>query len=371
MKLTKLLSLTSLLLLLLSLYYLYYTTRTLSFSPADRGMSHYLFDDTHGPFTHKRGNSDISDVVFHKDSSISFTYTLGDSAQAPYAGISIVRDGMLNVDVTSYDAVQCRFAKTNLSSFLLQIKTFVDGYSHVGDDYRLRPVHLETVINKNGVATIPIKSMVTPDWWFVERRISPDSMPPKPDFSKVQHVIISSSAYQSNNVEYKVHLLSLKFIRSKKPLYLSGGLWILSLMALLFIHFRKSKKKQTAQSVHYTPLAVSDSVTEELKSIIQYIGEQFSETGLTIEDVSKAVGIPSRKIATLFKEQRGETFKKYLHSVRLEEAKRLIMESDRRVTEIAYLVGYNYPSHFNTLFSERFNQTPTQMRKEQGNSSKP
>lgn len=366
MKLIKLLSLNSLLLLLLSLFLLYYTSQKLSFMPTQKGVSYFLFDDTHGPFSHKRGNSDVSDVTFHEDGSFSYSYTLGDGAQFPYAGIALTRDSITNLDISSYDAIQCRVKNSNVKNILLQLKTFVDGYSHEGDDYRLLPVHYETILNKKGIATIPMKDMVIPDWWHVERRIAPDSIGKKPNFAKVQHVVISSSVYQSNNVEYNLHITEFNFIRSKKPFYLTGALWLLSLFALVIasVQRRRRVKTDTTQPVQYTQLKVTNTVTEEVQNILAYMGSHFSESGLTIDDVAKAVGIPARKIASLFKEQRQETFKKYLHTLRLEEAKRLILESDRRVTEIAYIVGYNYPSHFNTLFSERFQQTPSQMRKE-------
>ena len=49
--------------------------------------------------------------------------------------------------------------------------------------------------------------------------------------------------------------------------------------------------------------------------------------------------------------------------IRLAEAKRLLIETDRQVTEIAYALGFNYPASFNKRFREREGMSPSDYRK--------
>ena len=50
--------------------------------------------------------------------------------------------------------------------------------------------------------------------------------------------------------------------------------------------------------------------------------------------------------------KKGETLKKYLNHIRILEAKRLLKNSDRQISEIAYIVGYGNISHFNRTFKQ-------------------
>jgi AraC-like DNA-binding protein len=57
-----------------------------------------------------------------------------------------------------------------------------------------------------------------------------------------------------------------------------------------------------------------------------------------------------------------ETFKGVLNRLRLQEARRLLHESDLGIAEIAYKVGYGNVSHFNRLAKETWGRTPTEER---------
>jgi AraC-like DNA-binding protein len=56
-------------------------------------------------------------------------------------------------------------------------------------------------------------------------------------------------------------------------------------------------------------------------------------------------------------------FKQYLNIVRITEARRLLMDTDRQISEIAFAVGYNYPTTFNRIFKEVTGISPSDFRK--------
>ena len=64
----------------------------------------------------------------------------------------------------------------------------------------------------------------------------------------------------------------------------------------------------------------------------------------------------------LFKRATGLTFTDYVARVRVEKAKALLLERNRRVSEIAYDVGFQSLTHFNRIFRKIVGQSPTDYR---------
>ena len=55
-------------------------------------------------------------------------------------------------------------------------------------------------------------------------------------------------------------------------------------------------------------------------------------------------------------------FTDYVARVRLEDAKAELLNSNRRISEIAYDVGFQSLTQFNRVFKRIFGQSPTQFR---------
>ena len=64
----------------------------------------------------------------------------------------------------------------------------------------------------------------------------------------------------------------------------------------------------------------------------------------------------------LIKEQSGMTFQELRQSIRLEEAARLLLETNTNIDDIARLVGYENLGFFYRLFSARYGTTPRKYR---------
>jgi len=56
----------------------------------------------------------------------------------------------------------------------------------------------------------------------------------------------------------------------------------------------------------------------------------------------------------------------YVNSVRIEEAKRLLLGTSRSVGEIAYAVGYSSATHFDRVFKRHNGKTPLAFRNHGG-----
>lgn len=65
----------------------------------------------------------------------------------------------------------------------------------------------------------------------------------------------------------------------------------------------------------------------------------------------------------LIRKKTGMTYSEYLQNIRLEQAKRLLIETELTISEIAEQVGYRNKGYFYQLFVEKYNMTPGKYKK--------
>jgi AraC-like DNA-binding protein/ligand-binding sensor protein len=83
---------------------------------------------------------------------------------------------------------------------------------------------------------------------------------------------------------------------------------------------------------------------------------------IDLNDVAKAMHVSTFYFCKMFKKATGLTFTEYLGRVRIERAKTQLLNPNRRVSEIAYDVGFQSLTHFNRLFRQVAGQSPTKYR---------
>ena len=83
----------------------------------------------------------------------------------------------------------------------------------------------------------------------------------------------------------------------------------------------------------------------------------------TLEEMAGRSNVGITTLTQLVKEHAGYTPANYLIYLRLENAKRLLKNSDRKLTEIAYDCGFYSSQHFSSTFSKWMGKTPLLYRK--------
>jgi AraC-like DNA-binding protein len=83
---------------------------------------------------------------------------------------------------------------------------------------------------------------------------------------------------------------------------------------------------------------------------------------LSLTDVAKAVGASVFHFCKVFHKATGLSFTDYVARVRLEDARTQLLNPGRRISEIAYEVGFQSLTQFNRTFKRVFGQSPTQFR---------
>ena len=84
----------------------------------------------------------------------------------------------------------------------------------------------------------------------------------------------------------------------------------------------------------------------------------------SIRDLTARLAINRNKLFYGFKSQFGVTVSEHLRSSRLNAGRRLVLESDLSIAEIAEAVGFGHQGNFATAFRSHFGVTPLAMRRE-------
>jgi AraC-like DNA-binding protein len=82
----------------------------------------------------------------------------------------------------------------------------------------------------------------------------------------------------------------------------------------------------------------------------------------SLQSLSKTFCLNEFKLKKGFKELFGETVFGYIHSLRMQHAKDLLLDGELNVNEISGKVGYKNPNHFSTAFKKQFGITPSLVR---------
>ena len=93
-------------------------------------------------------------------------------------------------------------------------------------------------------------------------------------------------------------------------------------------------------------------------------GRAFHGTGLSLPGgVAAQFGLSPQYFSSFFRENFGRTFVQHVNSLRIEQAARLLRETDLPVMEIGFNVGFDNFSYFIKRFREEYGASPSNYRK--------
>jgi AraC-like DNA-binding protein/ligand-binding sensor protein len=93
----------------------------------------------------------------------------------------------------------------------------------------------------------------------------------------------------------------------------------------------------------------------------EYIDKHKMEP-LSLSAVAQAAGASVFHFCKMFRKSTGLKFTDYVARVRLEDARTKLLNPNRRVSEVAYDVGFQSLTQFNRMFKRVFGQSPTEFR---------
>ncbi len=89
---------------------------------------------------------------------------------------------------------------------------------------------------------------------------------------------------------------------------------------------------------------------------------QHSDDELSLTKVAKFSNISANHLSEKFKEVAGINFVDYVARIRIGKARDLLQNSNLRISEIAFAVGFQSLSQFNRVFRKLMRNSPTQFR---------
>lgn len=98
--------------------------------------------------------------------------------------------------------------------------------------------------------------------------------------------------------------------------------------------------------------------------IKEYVTQNYQNESLSIKDISEHVFLSSSYVCTVFKTETGKTLNQYLTEYRIEKAKKLLMDSRYKITDISAKVGYNDGNYFGKTFKKLVGLSPSEFREQ-------
>lgn len=99
-----------------------------------------------------------------------------------------------------------------------------------------------------------------------------------------------------------------------------------------------------------------------LKDMLDYIEDNLLTSQLSVENLSKHVGMSRGSLYSKVLEMSGQTPIEFIRSIKLEKAAVLLENSDLSISQISYMTGFTAPNYFAKSFKAKFSMLPTEYR---------
>ena len=95
-----------------------------------------------------------------------------------------------------------------------------------------------------------------------------------------------------------------------------------------------------------------------------YVDAHFSEPELSVETMCQAFNVSASHFSKVFRREVGTSFLNYLTQRRMDEAARLLTETEEKSRVIGEMVGYPEPNYFSYVFKKNRGVSPAKYRKQ-------
>jgi AraC-like DNA-binding protein len=114
------------------------------------------------------------------------------------------------------------------------------------------------------------------------------------------------------------------------------------------------------RKVSFTPrsLSIVDEAREKIEKTIDYMKHHLSEP-ITREKLAALAGLNQEHYSRIFGKYKGISPGDYMTKLRIEEAKRLLVHSNKSILEISRLVGFGDPYYFSRRFKQMVGVAPS------------
>ncbi|MCB9339347.1 MAG: response regulator [Lewinellaceae bacterium] len=108
-----------------------------------------------------------------------------------------------------------------------------------------------------------------------------------------------------------------------------------------------------------SPASREDIFIQKLRTAVE---ENMEDESFGITELCQAVGLSRMQVHRKLKALTGIPATQFIHSIRLQKAHQLLLDTDLNVSEVAYQVGFSDHSYFTKLFVKEFGVRPSEVR---------
>lgn len=117
------------------------------------------------------------------------------------------------------------------------------------------------------------------------------------------------------------------------------------------------KSIEKIDSLKITKLKSKEVPESTLKTILNYINNNYNRQ-INLNIVAEFVHLNPQYLSRYFKQKIGMTFTQYITNLRIENAKKLLVNTDKSITQIAMEVGYVDVAYFSKVFFKNEKKSP-------------
>jgi transcriptional regulator GlxA family with amidase domain len=103
---------------------------------------------------------------------------------------------------------------------------------------------------------------------------------------------------------------------------------------------------------------LTETTEQKLDEVVNFINENYT-SDISREGLANAIDMSTDHMSRTFKAQYGKRINDYINELRVMDAARQLRETDRKVADIAFSVGFESITTFNRAFQKVLNVTPS------------
>lgn len=96
--------------------------------------------------------------------------------------------------------------------------------------------------------------------------------------------------------------------------------------------------------------------------VLEYCADHFQRP-ITLKTVADALFISQSYVSKIFSHKLRYSFREYINALRIDQAKRLLQETDQPITDVIFACGFNNQSSFNRVFRKLCGVSPKDYKK--------
>jgi AraC-like DNA-binding protein len=129
-------------------------------------------------------------------------------------------------------------------------------------------------------------------------------------------------------------------------------------------------KKPTSYIAPNTFHTISSKKSEmRINTVCVYIQHHFYKK-LSLKEIADLIGLTESNFCKFFKKATGKTYSNYVNEIRINEACRMLVQTDKTIVQISFECGFETLSYFNRIFLKKMHMTPSTFKKEDKNGPK-